>query len=212
MKHEPLPEPDEHAVSPTARQKILAAAAELFTARGYAATSVREIVEHAGLTKPALYYHFGSKEGIYLEILRDIHLRMDEALSRLTEPAGSSRERLDRFAVGLFALFEENLGMVRFMNAVFWGPPHGAPPFDFRTLHDSMHQAIGKIVGEGIARGELRPVDPADAAHAFISVLSFSMDFHLVYPELSQGKAGLRRVLDLLYQGFGNPTRQETAS
>lgn len=201
---------EEHAHIPGAREKLLAAAVELFTARGYAATSVREIVEHAGLTKPALYYHFGSKESIYLEILQDIHVRMDEALSRLSSKEGTSRERLTRFGVGLFELFEENVSAARFMNAVLWGPPQGAPPFDFRTFHVAIRAAVGRMVEDGIARGEIRPKDPADIAQAFIAVLSFSMDVHLVYPDSSPGTAGLQRALDILFRGVALPVDQET--
>ena len=61
-------EPGESSV----RKRLMDAAILLFTTRGYAATSVREIVEMAGVTKPALYYHFQSKEGIYLAILEDL--------------------------------------------------------------------------------------------------------------------------------------------
>src|SRR5512140_1489432 len=129
------PDPSEvPGPAPGAREKLLAAGIELFTRRGYAGTSVREIVEHAGVTKPVLYYHFRSKEGIYLEILQEIRVQMDAALSRLSSGEGTSEERLTRFAVGIFELFEANVSIVRFMNAVFWGPPQGAPSFNFRSL------------------------------------------------------------------------------
>src|SRR5215471_7252303 len=44
-------------------------AARLFAARGYDATSVREIVEAAGVAKPTLYYYFKSKEGLASALL-----------------------------------------------------------------------------------------------------------------------------------------------
>ena len=209
MRSQEIASPEGHAVSPGARQKLLGAAIELFTARGYAATSVREIVEHAGLTKPALYYHFGSKEAIYLEILRDVHLRMEEALSRLKSQEGASRERLTGFAVGLYHLFEANVSTARFMNGILWGPPQGAPPFDFRTFHDAIRAAIQPMIEDGIARGELGAADPFDVAQALIGALSFSIDVHLVHPEWGTGIAGLRRVLDLLFQGLARPASQE---
>ena len=49
-------------LSPVARH-IARAAARLFAERGYDATSVREIVEAAGVAKPTMYYYFRSKEG-----------------------------------------------------------------------------------------------------------------------------------------------------
>ena len=49
--------------------RILQKALELFSERGYDATSVREICEAAGITKPTLYHFYGSKEGVYRAIV-----------------------------------------------------------------------------------------------------------------------------------------------
>ncbi|MCE1227092.1 MAG: TetR/AcrR family transcriptional regulator, partial [Geobacteraceae bacterium] len=51
--------------SANVRQRLLDAALQLFSTKGYAATSVRELVEAAGVTKPVLYYYFKNKEGLY---------------------------------------------------------------------------------------------------------------------------------------------------
>ena len=56
-------------MSPVARH-IARAAARLFAERGYDATSVREIVEAAGVAKPTLYYYFRSKEGLRRRFLQ----------------------------------------------------------------------------------------------------------------------------------------------
>jgi len=47
------------------RRQILSAALKLFADRGYAGTSVQHIVSTAKVTKPVLYYYFGSKAGLY---------------------------------------------------------------------------------------------------------------------------------------------------
>jgi TetR/AcrR family transcriptional regulator len=203
-----IPPPDD-SVSPGARQKLLDAAVELFATRGYAGTSVREVVERAGLTKPALYYHFGSKEGIYLEILKGIHQLAAEALTRLSARSGSSRERLSGLAAGLFELFEQNVSGARFMNSALWGPPQGAPPFDFLSFHIEIQEAVRRIVEEGIAAGDLRPAPPEDIVHAFMGALSFSFDVHLAHPDWSRGLDGLRRVVDLLFLGLAPTPNQE---
>ena len=49
--------------------RILQKALELFSDKGYDATSVREICEAAGVTKPTLYHFYGSKEGVYRAIV-----------------------------------------------------------------------------------------------------------------------------------------------
>ena len=51
------------------RERILLAAASLFANKGYAGTSVREIVQTAGVTKPTLYYYFKNKEELYVRLM-----------------------------------------------------------------------------------------------------------------------------------------------
>jgi AcrR family transcriptional regulator len=66
------------------REKILDVALDLFTDQGFDGTSMREIAERLHISKPAIYYHFASKE----EILMALHMRLHEfgkaALARLT--------------------------------------------------------------------------------------------------------------------------------
>jgi TetR/AcrR family transcriptional regulator len=46
------------------RDRIIGTALDLFSRRGYEGTGIQEIVDGAGVTKPSLYYHFGSKQGL----------------------------------------------------------------------------------------------------------------------------------------------------
>ncbi len=193
------------ASAPAVRDRLLTAATELFTRRGYAATSVREIVEGAGVAKPALYYHFGSKEGIYLAILSELKRTFEEAVERLSAGGGCARDRLDRLCFGLFELFEQNVAGLRFINASFWGPPQGAPRFDFEAMHRRLREALGNAVDAAITAGEIRARDADDVALVLMAVLTFSMDLHLVYPETEFGMAGLGRLLDLVYSGVHAP-------
>lgn len=188
-----------------ARERLLGAAISLFTARGYAATSVREIVAAAGLAKPALYYHFGSKEGIYLAIVAEIQRVVDLGLAANFSTAGSARQRTKRLLLGLFELFEVNQEVVRFLNAAFWGPAQGAPAFDIEALLAKLTSAVAAIVADGLRDGELRAADPADATQTLVALFSFSMDLTLAHPGLGRGKAGLERELDLLFLGLAAP-------
>lgn len=83
------------------RDRILAVALALFADKGYEATSMREIAEQLGITKPALYYHFDSKEDIVRSLLADIETQVD-ALVEWTraQPAGPDlrRQVLGRWA------------------------------------------------------------------------------------------------------------------
>jgi AcrR family transcriptional regulator len=75
----------------TTRDRLLDAAEGLFGARGYEAVGIREIAERAGVNLSGIKYHFGSKRGLYLEVIR---LTMDRrgstaAWAILDEPIDS---------------------------------------------------------------------------------------------------------------------------
>ena len=58
-------------VATTGRRRLLGAARELFGAKGFEATSIREIADHAGVTKLMVYRHFGSKAHLFQEATMD---------------------------------------------------------------------------------------------------------------------------------------------
>jgi len=187
------------------RDRLLDAAIARFATRGYAATSIREIVEAAGVTKPALYYHFRSKEGIYRAILDAVADTIDATLASSLSTAGSVRERIDRLFLAMWSVFERRRPAVRFLNSVFWGPKQGTPAFDLRSVDRSFTGALRALVAEGMTSGELRRADAGDVTRILAAVLSHSMDLALVLPRQAQGKAGLRRALDLVFQGLAVP-------
>jgi AcrR family transcriptional regulator len=55
--------------APERREQLLGVARSLFAERGYEATSIEEIAERAGVSKPVIYQHFGGKEGIYAVVV-----------------------------------------------------------------------------------------------------------------------------------------------
>ncbi len=182
-------------------------AVELFTSRGYSATSVREIVEGAGVSKPVLYYHFGSKEGLFLEIMRRLERALAATVENHDAGGGTACRRLKRLGLDLYDAFSENTAAVRFLIAVFWGPPQGTPEFDVEALHETLTAAFRRLVEDGVARGEFRTGAAPDLPFAFLGALSFAMDYHLAHPERSPGREGLARVLDLILSGAAAPRR-----
>ncbi|HQR44701.1 MAG TPA: TetR/AcrR family transcriptional regulator [Thermoanaerobaculia bacterium] len=190
---------------PNVRQRLVDVAVALFAERGYATTSVREIVERAGVSKPVLYYHFGSKEGLYLEIMRLLERTVHETVRGLRTPRGSARSRIRSLILGIWDVFSENTAAVRFVNAVFWGPPQGAPAFDVEVLHRPLTDAFQALVDDGVARRELREDAAQNLPFALLGTLSFAMDFHLAHPDRSPGRDGLSRVLDLVLSGASKP-------
>src|SRR6476659_1567753 len=89
------------------RQQLLEVACSLFARSGFHDTSMDDIAEGAGVTKPVLYQHFPSKRALYGELLEDTGRRLLDHLTEATGRATSGRERVEagfrayfQFAVG----------------------------------------------------------------------------------------------------------------
>lgn len=78
------------------RERILHAAAYLFRERGFKGTTVRDIAQEVGILSGSLFHHFGSKEEMLLEIMREaalsVCIRAEEIISRPIKPVEQLRE------------------------------------------------------------------------------------------------------------------------
>ncbi|SHN43730.1 transcriptional regulator, TetR family [Cryptosporangium aurantiacum] len=87
----------------TAReQQLLDVAEDLFLTAGYERTSIEDIARAAGITRPVVYEHYGSKEGIYLACVRRARVPLNEALQTAFE---SSQDPAEQFARGVDAYY-----------------------------------------------------------------------------------------------------------
>ncbi len=184
------------------RQRLLEGAAELFTQKGYAATTVREIVAAGGVTKPVLYYYFRNKEGLYLELMRQAFTKVDDLLQAALEDQGSATQKLVRLCDRVYSLFMENVKVARVMYSIYYGPQQGAPFFDFDAYHLKFVEAIRRLIGEGIRNGEFRKGNPGEMAWAIVGAINVAMEVHLGQTELELGRGGLARVLKLIFAGI----------
>ena len=69
------------------RSKLLAVAREAFGTQGYASTSMDDFTAAAGLTRGALYHHFGDKKGLLAAVVAQIDAEMDARLQAVLETA-----------------------------------------------------------------------------------------------------------------------------
>src|SRR4026209_2058767 len=95
--------------------RILKSALELFSDKGYEATSVREICEAAGITKPTLYHFYGSKEGVYRALVDGALDDFSRAVTRAMQTPGSAVERLQRVGRAYFERGRVRRDLCRFI-------------------------------------------------------------------------------------------------
>lgn len=139
------------------RARVHQAAIDLFSEKGFDATSVREIVARAGVSKPALYYYYDSKEALGREILVETGQAYQEALARAAAGTGDLTDAVATLICDHFRFTGGHMKTLRFMFETTFGDK--ARSFQAEAL------AIGQSVLEqtmGTVRGvaEKRGMDP----------------------------------------------------
>lgn len=186
------------------RDRLLGAAIRLFTERGYAATSVSEIVAAAGVTKPILYYYFKNKEGIYLEIMRTAYGHMEALLDQAAQWSGPATERIKRFASMIHSTFIEHIDAARLIHAIYYGPPQGAPAYDYDAHMQHYIACLQGMVQAGLDSGEFRPLDAEDITLGAVGIIDIALDSQLCERGLSIDGPRMLRLLDMYFSGILN--------
>jgi len=184
------------------REKLMKAALTLFTQRGYSATTVRELVEAAGATKPVLYYYFGSKEGLFLELMRTHFGRLEAVIDVFRKGEGSIRERLTAMLEKGFVYIRQDRDFIRLMHAVYYGPPGEAPYFDFDAYHERYHDLVAQFMEEGIERGEFRSGNAGDMAWIILGTMEIAIEDQLCKTASRINQDTLKRLLHLVFDGL----------
>lgn len=117
------------------RARILDAAERLFATRGFAATSVREIVREAGVTNPMLYYYFGSKEDLFIHLIRERFQSFARTFSERLANEETVQGVLNAWAHATMEGTREFPTSIRLVFASVFGP-HEGMPMDV-VLHES---------------------------------------------------------------------------
>jgi AcrR family transcriptional regulator len=187
------------------RAKIFLNAARLFAEKGYNGVSMREISERSAVSKPTIYYYFGSKEGIYRQLLDEgirhcsVHFReiqgrdvpVREKLVLIVEAIFEDASRYPDFLKFFLNQFmaSEKLGFMRHYHA------------------EAMDNALTVIdvIKKGVTNGELAPdTDPVLIADVLVGAIT-----HLIWHQMMTRKRILtpalsKQIVHLIYNGIHN--------
>ncbi|HEX9045823.1 MAG TPA: TetR/AcrR family transcriptional regulator [Verrucomicrobiae bacterium] len=185
------------------RQHLLRAALKHFANSGYAATSVQDIVDDAKLSKPALYYHFKDKAGIFQAL---VHEALDERYELLRAAAESQTEirgKLEATVTALFGYFREHKDLMRLSIAAMFAAP-GEMPEDpicaekCRRNFDYVHS----LVKNAQANGELdAEFDSQELTFGFYGTAHFYMLSHLLSDKFQADSLTAGRIVELFMAG-----------
>lgn len=160
------------AAPPHRREQILKAAVDLFAAKGYHATSMQDIAEALGIQRGSLYHHIESKEDLLFEIMKSGITKMIEPVQAVVSSPLQAGEKLDRFIEAHFDTLT-SLGSVR----VLFRELRSLPPARRQKIiahRDHYEGLLRRIITEGVASGQFRPVDPKFAGLMVLGVCNWA--------------------------------------
>jgi TetR/AcrR family transcriptional regulator len=152
------------------RAEILAAAERRFAEHGFEATRLDDVAADVGIRRAAIFYYFRDKQELYAEVLDEV---FRGALATLPS-SGSVAQRLEASLVGWIDYVARRPSVARLIlrEAANARPGVESP---FVRAGSAPVEMFRKLIGEGIASGELEPLaDP----HRFISLMGATTVFH----------------------------------
>jgi len=190
------------------RQQLLGAALKHFANSGYAATSVQDIVDDAKLSKPALYYHFKDKAGLFQALVHEAHDERYRLIRAAAEVHGTIREQLEAVVAKLFAYFRENRDLMRISFATMFAAP-GEVPEDLACTEKCHRnfEFVHSLIKAAQKNGELdRHFDSQELAIGIYGLVNFYLVGHLVCEECQPDELTAKRVVELFLAGAGPKT------
>jgi AcrR family transcriptional regulator len=156
------------------RQAVLETAARLFAERGFGGTNLHDISAELGISRPALYYYFNSKDDILASMVEEITVFSGKRATELvaqadTDPSESLRQLVENHARWLLDHSIEFKMIDRSENDL---------PAAVRKANDRGKRLVldnfTRIIAHGIEIGHFRPIDPQVTAFAIIGMCAWT--------------------------------------
>ncbi|HEV3282195.1 MAG TPA: TetR/AcrR family transcriptional regulator [Acidimicrobiales bacterium] len=146
------------------RRQLFDVALSLFAEHGYAATTMDDIAEAAGVTKPLVYQHFESKRALYLELM-DVFSR--ELVTRIVKATANAEGPRRQVELGFAAYFELMVGNEPAFRLLYGRDAPDDPEFGaaLRRVEETIAEAIDPLISAG-----LDPEHRLLLAHAVVGV------------------------------------------
>ncbi|WP_026454265.1 TetR/AcrR family transcriptional regulator [Saccharomonospora iraqiensis] len=172
--------------------QIATIAAELFCRRGYYTVGLTEIAAEAGITGPAVYKHFPSKQAILAHVAEEVSGRLDELVATARSATGTPSEQLDALIRGCARLVVERRGSV----ALYQRESRYLAPAEHARFTGAIEAVLG-VVADRLAatRPDLSEQDAVVIASAACSAIA-SLGVHRIPVSARTAADGLREIAD----------------
>lgn len=185
------------------RKQLLDAALKQFADRGYAGTSVQEIVRGARVTKPTLYYYFGNKAELYQALVDYAHDERFRLMRAAAARGETVAEKLVEIVAALFEFLQENRELMRITFATAFAAP-GELPAEVRYLEKCSRnfEFIHSLMKRAQRTGELdRRFDSEELAFGVYGQMNVYIMARLLLPERPFNRETAERIVELFLAG-----------
>jgi AcrR family transcriptional regulator len=185
------------------RQLILRAALKRFADAGYAATSVQHIVDDAQVSKPALYYHFADKAGLFQALVHEAHDQRYRILREAAETSIGIHAQLENMLAALFEYFRQNRELMRISFATMFAAP-GEVPEDLSCAEKCARnfEYVHSLIKRAQKNGELdKSFKSRELAFGFYGLANFHLVSHLVAPDCEPDRLTAKKTVELFLAG-----------
>lgn len=185
-------------------QAILQTAIKLFGERGYQAVSIDEIARTAGVAKGLVNYHFGSKEELLEEVLRQGTSALFAQLDAVARSGDSAKEKI-RAAVEMYlAIASTGPALTQMAMTATFDATYSE---HFRKLWQAFMEEnlsrFAELIEEGIGRGEFKPVD-SRLVTQFVMAMAFEvLRLAMIRQEPLDPREAAEQVTRILFEGIG---------
>ncbi len=157
---------------PLTRKQILDASLHLFSQRGFARTSVRDIAQAAGITDAAIYYHFASKRNLFEALFEERGITpaiagLEQASVADAVDAGPPLEIFTEISLRGLDIMERNRDFLRVAFTGAMGQDRMATE-EYRRIVGRWARAEARILRQYVDKGQLRPMDVDAAARQLV--------------------------------------------
>jgi len=187
------------------REQILQAALKRFAHGGYAGTSVQQIVDDAHVSKPALYYYFHDKAGLYQALVSEAQDTRYHLMVEAAKTTGGFRAQLVEILGSLFDYFNNNRELMRLSFATLFSSP-GEMPEEVRHIEKGQRnfEVIHTVMKEALAKGEVdAQFESRELALGFYGHINTYIMANLLLPGCKLNRPMAGRVVDLFLTGAG---------
>ncbi|MGH7381567.1 MAG: TetR/AcrR family transcriptional regulator [Candidatus Methylomirabilales bacterium] len=182
----------------TTKARIAQVARREFARRGFDATSIRQIVAEARVTKPVLYYYFKNKRDLFLSLLEEAVAPLCDEVERIASGDGTPRDRMVEIIAAVLRFVEKR-------------------PDEFMLLHRAVErrerevqvlaqkyfrrnfQAISGVLQEGVDRGDFRSLNVPQATFSVIAILIYFLTREHVIDEVLGERGAWKALMETLH-------------